>query len=343
MRITLADVRQSRLPRAIGLCAGDTPGISAAVNEAQQRLIDAGGETGWWNGWVKVVFPITVADPYITLPRQFSRIINMAVCNWPVRIHNEFYELLPDGIGLMPDPGLPCWAGVVAGYERGTFPTMVDLPGESYLRTYVTDTRDVGARMLITGLDTNGMQIYTQDVKDNTNGFYITFASPFADSLFPVTAIQYVQKDITFGEVYLYAVDVTTGVQTLLSKYGPTETNPSYRRYYITQTPPSCCPSSGTTSVAVTALAKLEYVPAYVDSDQLVITNIPALILECQAIRYEGMDVPNAAGMAAQYHKKAIAQLQNELRHYLGEQEPAVNVDRFGSAKLRRQSIGSLI
>jgi hypothetical protein len=100
MRTTLGQVRQSRLPEVIGKCATDTPGIAAYVNQAQQQLINAGGETGWWGGWCKVVFQVWRSNPYITLPREFARVINMDVFRHPIRIQNEFYEMLEAGIGL---------------------------------------------------------------------------------------------------------------------------------------------------------------------------------------------------------------------------------------------------
>lgn len=195
MRITLADIRQSRLPRAIGLCAANLPEIAAAVNEAQQRLINAGGETGWWSGWAKVVFYATVSNPYITLPRNMARVINLAVCQKPIRINNEFYEILPGSVGLMP-PSTSCdWCGTVAGYERGVVPTLVDLPGTEYLRAYITDARDVNLKLFITGLDQNGNGIYSTLGRNNVNGFTLIFAQPFITSGFTVSAIQSVQKD----------------------------------------------------------------------------------------------------------------------------------------------------
>jgi hypothetical protein len=342
MRITLADVRQSRLPRAIGLCAANLPEIAAAVNEAQQRLINAGGDSGFWGGWSKVVFYATVSNPYITLPRQFARIINMDVCQTPIRINNEFYEVLPGGVGLMPDATSCDWCGTVAGYERGVFPTMVDLPGTEYLRVYITDVRDVNLKLMITGLDQNGTAIYSTLGRDQINGFVLMFAQPFTTSAFTVSSIQSVQKDVTYGDVILKSVSAG-GVETTLSRYGPTEQNPAYRRYVINKLPANCCLQGTGANVAITAIAKLEYVPAYVDTDQLIIGNIPALIEECMSIRLGEIDSEKAQGMSLLHHKNAIRQLQNELRHYLGEQHPAVSVNIFTNEPLSRQSIGALI
>lgn len=90
-------------------------------------------------------------------------------------------------------------------------------------------------------------------------------------------------------------------------------------------------------------MAKLEFIPANRDTDFLIIGNIPALIEECKAIRYSDMDVPNAAMLEAKSHSKAIKYLNQELAHYLGKLQPAVNFAPFGTAKLEYQMIGRMM
>lgn len=341
MRTTLAQVRQSRLPQTIGLCSGDTPGIAAYVNEAQQRLIMAAGETGFWGGWTRVVFNVTRANPYLTLPRELARLIHLDVCRTPLELHNEFYEFLPGGVGLMPTPTQEDWCGSLAGYERGTYPTMVDLPATSFLRVYITDARDVNGRILISGLDASGMPIYSTDGYENPTGFYLRFQQPFTTSAFEVSAISGIQKDITYGSVILKAVDPTTLVETTLSTYAPTETHPAYRRYYLTQLPAVCC--DGSTTLQVQGLGKYEFIPAYQDTDFLLIGNISALIEEVQAIRYSSMDVTEAAKLEEKHHRRAIRLLQDDMRHYMGEQRPAVTVDVWQGAPLAKVGVGTII
>ncbi len=356
MRTTLAQVRQSRLPEVIGKCANDLPGIAAYVNQAQQQLINAGGETGWWGGWMKVAFQASVCNPYITLPRTLARVINLDVCRFPIRINNEFYEFLEAGVGLQDFCKCQDWCGALEGFERGTFPTMVDItPTNQLLRVFLTDTRDVGARILIgPAQDQNGNFIYSQDGANSVNGFYLTLAQPFTTSGFIVTSIGGIQKDATYGDVLLYQVDATTGAQVLLSRYSPDEINPAYRRYFIKRLPCTCntvavpgnpCAPGAPTptgTVTLTAMAKLEFIPANRDTDFLIIGNIPALIEECKAIRYGDMDAQAAPLLEAKAHKKAINYLNQELAHYLGKLQPAVNFAPFGTATLEDQRIGQL-
>lgn len=349
MRTTLNQLAQSRFPETLGLCKGDIPLIAGYANQAQQQLIIAGGETGFWGGWQKVVFSVNRCKPYLTLPREFARIINLDVCRYPVRIQNEFYEMLEAGIGLQDFCQRRDWCGALEGYERGVWPSMVDLtPTNQYLRVYITDQRDIGRRILIgPATDQNGNPIYSQDGNQSVNGFYLSFTQPFTTSTFVVTHFGAIQKDATFGDVLLYQVDATTGAQVLLSRYGPDEITPAYRRYFINRLPCGCgtvqtplnpctTPLPASPNVALTAMCKLEFIPALRPTDYLIIGNIPALIYEAQAIRYGGMDAPNAAALEAKNHAKAIKLLNDELRHYLGEFQPAVNVAPWGTARLAR-------
>lgn len=181
MRRTLKDCRFSRIPSLIGACQEDGPSIAAAVNEAQLRLLMEFGETGVWGSWEKVLFTASRLSPYITLPSQYCKAINLAVCQHPFRIYNQFYTVLPGGPGLPPDPGqIGDWCGEVEGYDVGTVPTMVDLPVTTTtpaftLRLYPTDAADVGAgkRILIECLDSNGQQVYSQDGFTQVKGIYI--------------------------------------------------------------------------------------------------------------------------------------------------------------------------
>lgn len=348
MRTTISQVRQSRLPEEIGKCATDLTAICSYVNQATQQLINAGGESGFWGGWQKVVFPVSRSNPYITLPRAFARAINMDVCRFPIRIQNEFYEFLEAGVGLKGFCNQRDWCGALEGCERGVCPTQVDVaPANQLLRVYLTDPRDITKRILIGPCqDQNGNSIYTQDGNNPVNGFYLSLSQLFTTSTFTVTSIGGIQKDITYGDVLLYQVDETTGTQVLLSRYAPDETTPAYRRYYINRLPCSCspvisggpcvAPASIPTTVAVTAMVKLEYIPVSKDTDFCIIGNIPALIAECKSIRYGSMDTVEAQQLKNSNHLYAIKLLNQELSHYLGRLQPAINFAPFGGAKLGR-------
>ncbi len=346
-RVTGQQLRLSPFATRVGLCQADAPRIFELANECIQRLLMEGGETGWWGCWAKVAFLVQRSNPFITLPPGYARAINMDVCRQPIRVQNEFMEFLEYGIGLREAPpqirGNFC--GVLQGFERGNYPTLIDLPTTSYLRLYPTDPADYNRRVLIGGAkDQNGNGIYTQDGLQSVNGFYLTLQAPFDTSAMLVSSFQNIAKDFTQGDVILKAVDPVTGVETTLSRYGPDEISPSYRRYYINSLPSNCCSQIPITPglVQVTAMLKYEYQPIRRDTDFLIIGNVPALIEEAQAIRYSSIDEPAAAQLEAKHHSAAIRLLQAEMRHELGSLEPAVNFAPFGSARLCRAGIGSL-
>lgn len=341
--LRLKDVRQSRIPEAVGVCQADNGKLLEYVNEAQQRLIFAGGETGWWGSWAKTVFNVdSQVDPSITLPRSIARLINLDVCRRPVRIQNEFYEFLEAGVGLQPST---CSCNAIETYDRGMFPTFSDLvPPNKRLRFYITDAADVGRRMLVQGTDQNGTTIYSLDGIDQVSGVYVAFTQPFADTPFNITTLTGLQKDFTIGQVKVFEVDMVTGVQRLILTMEPSEEVAGYRRYFLNGLPRNCCDpaNTGVTTAQVTAMAKLAFIPVAVDTDYLIIQNLAALKEECQAVRYGEMDVSEAAAQAALRHKKAINLLNGELRHHLGKEMPAINFAPFGTAKLSHQRIGAL-
>ena len=330
------------LPQDLLLCQSDINTLSAYVNQAQEQLIMAAGETGWWGCHYKTVFNVLQSVPYITCPREIARVAGAQICRMPVRIQNDWYEFLEAGVGQKPVNSCTCQQPPIEMYDRGSFPTAYDVPSTaSYIRAYYTNALDVNRRVLITGLDQNGNKIYSLDGSNNTTGFFLSLDTPYVTSTFLVSAITGVQKDVTMGDVVLYAVDPTTGAETLLARYAPTETIPSLRRYYLNGLPVNCC--DGATTAQVTVQAKMEFVPVSIDTDFLLIGNLPALIEECKSIRHGKMDSPEMKQISIAEHKLAIMHLNNELKHYMGTMQPAISFAPCGTANPRDRMIGRLV
>jgi hypothetical protein len=340
MRITLQDVADSRIPEHVGLCAADIPRLASYANEAQQRLVMAGGEDGWWGSWDKVVFNVNKDDPYITLPSQYARMIAMDVCRTPVRIQNEWFEFLEAGIGYQSECNT-CMP--LQTYERGTVPTAYDLTATNqYIRVYITDARDIGKRIaFLQAKDANGNGIYEQDVTNPVIGFILTMTQPFVTTAYVVSSFVAIDKDETYGDVIVKQVDATTGTEVLLARLGPKIFTPQYRRYYLHGLPRNCCRNDETT-VLITTMLKYEWARVSRPTDLLLIGNLPALKEEFAAIRYGEMDDIEAKAKSKAAHLEAIRLLNEELTHYLGTQRPAINVAPFGTAHLRRRAIGTL-
>lgn len=334
----------SGAPEAIGRCLTDVVELTAACNEATQRLLQTNKNQGFWGTAVPMAF--TVVGNYITGPRNVARITDLAVCNQPVNIRNGFYEFLMDGAGVQPP--IPCCTSpcaITEALDRGVFPTQATIATSGYgVRIYSTDPRDVGKRLLIQGLDQNGLAFRCQDGFSWVLGQYMDLAAVGIPTNigFEVSKITGIQKDTTYGDVLLYEYNITTGANgNLLARFAPDETEPSYRRYYLNNLPTTCCNTVPATQV--TGMVKLEYVPVSIDTDWLGIQNIPALIEECMAIRYGRMDSPQALQMAAAKHREAIRLLNNELDHYTDRNRPAVGLMKVERRSQLRARVGTMI
>jgi len=347
MRRRLSDICDGLIPKRLGVCRDDLPGICAFLNPAIEELIYIGGDTGFWGCYHKVVFEVDRSNPYITLPPEYARIISLAACR-PMPVRNEWYEFLEEGSGPLPNPNDNNRCGVdICGtgqaFDRNQVPTAVDLtPTNQYLRVYITDARDVGSKLLVyNALDANGVGIYSTDVNEQVNGFLMPLTQPFTTSDSIVTSFTAIGKSVTYGDVLLKQVDATTGDEVLLSRYKPNETNPAYRRYYLRALPNGCCAGSSPDTALVTAMCKLEYQPVSNLTDYLIIGNEPALLAKCESIRYAGIDNPQSQQMSVLKHLQSIKILNAELKHKNGDQF-SVGFFPFGSARLEDQRIGLL-
>lgn len=344
-RLRLYDLRSSRLPNVVGLCQDNVPGLAAYVNSAQRRLVmcKEACDEGWWGSWAEVAFNISRAEPYITLPREIARIEAMDLCDETINVQNQFYEYLNFGNGRLPKLRQRCGGCLTEAYTRNNAVTFVEMTNApQYLTAYLTDSRDVGKRVLFQGLDANSNVVYSTDVANNITGVFVALDSTPAQSPNTFSQINGIQKDVTVGIVRIYQHDPTTGEEVLLLTMQPSETTASYRRYYINGVPNNCCETNIEGVSQVTAIAKLDLIPVVNDTDYTLIQNMEAIIEECASIRYSEMDSPTAKAMSIDRHKLAIGFLNGELCHFLGKDSVAVGFAPFGSARLARQRIGRL-
>lgn len=351
MPATFRDFRLSRAPEALGRCVTDVPYLLDKCNEARRRLIEKNRNQGFWGTSASMLF--NVINNYLTAPRFIARLTDVAVCHTAQAIHNGFWEFLSWGPGTLPvtpqTSGIGCHRLDVI--DRGYVPTQRDIDPGKTLHLYATDARDAGRRVLIQGTDTNGLVFKCQDGFNWTLGQFVTLQYPGFVTLqtdtnvvFPINTITAVQKDQTYGDVVMYQVDYPSldiATEVLLSRYGGDETQPSYRRYFLNNFPATC--NSTTASSPVQGLAKLDYYPVQIDADWLLIDNIPALIAECQAIRFGDMESPQALIQSQSKHKEAIGLLNDTLDHRTDRLHPAVGLLNTERRSQRRAGIGSVI
>ena len=349
-RLRFYDCRLSRLPAVLGRCASDFIQLADDVNTIQRRLLYAkeAGDEGWWGTWAEMVFNVSRDKPYLTTPRGIARIEYLLSCDEPVPVQNQFHEYLAFGNGRLPKQyttrDLIRPQQTFMRNNAVTFIEMTNPP--QLLRAYLTDSADVGKRVLFQGTDSTDAPIYSQDGVNRVVGNFVSLDSPFVDTPEPYNLITGIQKDITSGQVQIFQVNPTTGDQVLILTMEPGEQTAWYRRYYMDRLPCGCCATPGQTtcdSVQVSALVKLELLPVVVDTDYCLIQNLEAIIEECQSLRYSTIDNPTAKQMAQERHTQAIRMLNGELAHYMGTDSAAVNFAPFGSAHLSRRKIGQLM
>ncbi len=347
-RLRLYDMKLSSLPTDSGVCQSDTVAVADIVNSCQERLLfcKEASEDGWWGGWAEMAFSVNRAFPYLTLPREVARMEMVDVCQRPVQIQNQFYEYLRFGDGRMPRTcASRCWNQNLQVYSRNVVPTFADLTnGPQILTCYLTDPADAGKRVLLQGTDNNGNVIYSQAGTDQVNGIYVYLRAPFASAPVQFNTITGIQKDMTSGNVQIFQTDPKSGAQVLLVTMEPSEMTAGYRRYLFDPLRFNlCCPGSDATSVALTAIVKLDLIPAQVDQDNLLIQCKEALVSEAQSLRYSKVDNKNAQAMSLKCHLDAVKLLNGQLTHFMGMNEPAVEFAPFGSARLTRLRVGQMM
>jgi len=360
-RLILRDLINSDLPGLIGHCPSDTAAIANAVNRAQSRLLTCreAGEEGWYGGYAEMAFNVSRNAPYLRLPRGVARLISVDACTVPIPIRNQFYEYLEFGDGHWPKTGCAstssvCAFGKTQSLRRNTSATWFDLePPRKGLRIYPSESADVGSnRMLFGGNDANDQRIQTLDGAVQVRGVYTALDHPYADVVLPLTTapieISYLDtilKDTTIGPVSVYEVDLDTGTERLLVTMEPGETSAAYASYYLNELPQGCCPAPGQSDdslVQLTAMVKLDLIPARCDSDPLLIQSAEAIIAECQSGHLARQEFSEAKSQALERHIAAVRLLRGEQRHYEGDQQTAVAFAPFGSARLWTQNIGGM-
>lgn len=345
-RLRLRDFRLSRGPNSLGICESNVAKCAEFVNSADQRLTLAqeAGSEGWYGSYARIAFNVDSDDPYLTLPREIARLQTATICSRPAPIQNGFYEFLDFGNGTLPTScGSSNGCNPLQIYDRQTVVSFLDIaPPNKKIRIRRTSELDAEKRVLIQGEDSNGEPIYTLDGVTQTTGIYLELGDSFVDTPMVISKWAGVQKDQTYGRVKFYEVDTVTGAERLLLTMEPSEEVGSYRRYYLSPLPATCCDPEATT-VQVEAIVKLDLVPVQVDTDYTLIQNLEALICEAESVRYSTMDSSEAKSLSRERHNAAIRLLQGELVHMLGADKPAVMFAPFGSARLANQRIGSLI
>ena len=306
MRLTLLDVKNSSIPRTVGLAACSSEFLDL-VNEAQQRLVM--GPELFWEFYQR--FRFTVTNGQITMPRGVASIISIAVDDQPQLIRNEWFEFLEAGYGVRSGSS-PCEGQII---DRGTSPVFLDINSDGNrkkLRVQSDVTEGSGKRIGLLGYDWDGQWIRTVDGGQWVDGDWINIPATSATYAYTSQDFRAITAVIipvtTKGDIKLYEFDTTLGTQRKIGHYESGESSPSYRRYLL---PGVGCDTGCKT---ITAMIKRDYIHLRNDNDILIVGNLPALKEMCMAIQKRERSNFAEANIC---EAEAMRLMDREASHYI--------------------------
>ena len=331
IRRTLAQARPelARIAATSGFTASDSR-ILDRINQATEELINEGD----WPGIVdRYLFSSSTGD--IILPSFLDRIIGVAINNLPYSMRSPWYEFIEYG----PGPQGACgWMDSVI--DRGETAIQVPFPSldQGPWTLYCISELSESGQILVQGRLANHREVRTQPTTDVfIDGEQLYFSPPGSPNYGVVqfAEITAVEKPLSNGYVELWATNGNPAQDIMLAAYAPEETMPSYHGYFLPSLHIDCCRSCccGTTSpsgthapMTVLVRGRRRFVPLTTDTDQLMISNLPALVSMLMAIQKR--EVGDIEGYA-NYKGAAIGLMRSEANSYRGKiKTPALTFER---------------
>jgi len=246
--------------------------------------------------WTHLTMNLILCAPngQLTLPREVAKVIKCRVNGAFADVQSRWYEYLSNGPGLLEDQSFDRYSPLI---DRGFVCTQYDIPEGLPMFLSVVSDRDeaADAKLLIRGHDETGREVQT----GNAWGEYIPIVGGTASKMW-ITGhlfadITCIEKPVTKGYVFISAILPETGVRYFLGSIHPDETRPTYRRYFLRETPKHQRVDAVGNIILpkpyrVDALCRMGYTPASHVSDLLLIQNIGALKYMLKALRLEDAD-----------------------------------------------------
>lgn len=340
MRLTVKQIKNSRIPAIVGVCSDD-PRLIQWANAFEEKAYVHGK---FWGSVQLMQFCTT--NTCLILPREVATIEAIKVGCAHVPVQNQWFSFVcPHGscdCGTNCDCG--CGCGDFNAIDKGTVCSFAKTTGVNQkIRLYPGGAADVGKKVIIQGKDLNGVWVRSSIDGAIGDGEQVTLASPFVDTVtvWGPGAPYAVIKEATSYRALMYAVDQTTAAETALADYAPSELNPSYR---VISAPNLCCGAEGGTQ-NILAIVSLQHIPVETDNDFLLFQNLSAYQLGIQAEKaYEDGDYAkgdayfygsagpprnNRGPLRVTNRMGAIPLLTAELRRITGD-KCAVNIQHAG-------------
>jgi len=305
MKLILSQIKTPCAKMLPGMTPGDARLVDY-INEACERLL-------WKGKWPNCYgsFSIAASNGRIVWPRQIETIERWANNCTPGTVQNDWYQWIDTGWGLRDEH---------SGYDgltlmdQGTdcvFANVSVQPGTT-LKIRSSVSSDISPdRVLIQGMDSQGNWVRTLDAGVYVDGEYVTLnGTNYMSTVTNFSRVTGIQKPATDGFVSLYEVDPVTGYLNRLGYYEPSETVPNYRVSLVPGV------NSDTVPIYVNVMAKLRFIRASVGTDYVLPPNLGAIKLMIAAIYKEEN---NLLQEAVGYEARALALLNEQLNHYIGD------------------------
>lgn len=329
---TYADAKDHFYLKAIsGACSGSEQ-FRAWLNEAQEKLADAGN---WWG--TEWLVQLCLYNGCISLRRYVGTLLGMRMCGAPIQPNNHWENILGPAEQFFGHGYSAQRLGFARPQLSAQNPSPLYRPisgtGGKIIRAVALKTQDYGKTITLFGAAGTGQPL--QYMKDGawTAGLKMILKAPYAATPIKVGGIESVLKDVTQGRVMLYEdnSDVTPDMLRDIAMFEPGETNPQHRRYFMSGVCPglgSCVDSNNEKVTVVEALVKLEFIPVVNDTDFLLIDNFLALKEMIQSIRYSESGNTSKAG---EFELSAIRRMNLRDRNKMPDQQTTVRVRLGGS------------
>lgn len=272
----------------LNICADDSR-LYRWIDAFEQQALVYGR---WWGTTQLVQFCLTDSG-CIVLPREIATVeaANLGSVHTPIR--NGWYEFVkPHSMcdcNSCNDNSCGCGCGSVNLQESGMVASFATTSNGMKIRCYPGNAADVGKKIVFQGKDSNGIWVRSTFGGSRQDGEEVTLALPFVDTvtLWGPGAPYRVIKEATQYRVLVYGVDQTTGDETQLADYQPSETEPAYRRMYIPgYSQANCTSDSCCSSRSLMTICSLDKIPVQTPNDWLLFTNMEAYRQGLQSIKY---------------------------------------------------------
>ena len=311
-RLTLAQVKASRIPESINIAPTDSR-LVQFVNEASERLLQRGL---FYNTYAK--YRVSITSQIMALPPYLANIETVALSGVPLPLRSVWFQFLQSGWGVR-DATLPNGSGVPEVLELGSFPTIADITTPGVLTLKCDFSTDVGKTVLVLGYDNSTPPNWVRTLQGGVylDGEVVALSQGAGTATITqfsqVTGLQ--PPTNLDGQWWLYSGGITG---QLLANPQYFETNPLYQRFLV--------PFVNTTVSTVDLVGKKAFVPVAQDTDYVAITNLAALKYGCMACKAEEEHNWSEAQLLWNGGKDkngniitgALTELNYELEHYDG-------------------------